>query len=133
MRLAEHHFLGFGRKEIQIRHLHFYIEPRQCLCLKESSSRWKSCSLGYQGNHQVKGVDYNKVYANTAKSGSIRILLALTATEGLKTAQLAALIAFLNSNHAETVYTIFPRVYGKKGYRCRLRKTLYDLCQSPMN
>jgi hypothetical protein len=34
----------------------------------------------------VKGVNYNEVYANTAKSGPIRIPLALTATEGLKTA-----------------------------------------------
>ena len=42
------------------------------------------------GNHQVKGVEYNKVYANTAKSGSIRLLLAFTATEGLTTAQLDA-------------------------------------------
>jgi hypothetical protein len=33
--------------EIQIRHLHFYIEPRQCRCLKESSSSWESCSLRY--------------------------------------------------------------------------------------
>jgi len=35
--------------------------------------------------------------------------LALTATEGLKTTQLAALNAFLNSNHAETVYTTTRR------------------------
>ena len=35
------------QKEIQITHLHFYIEPRQCLWLKESSSSWKSCSLGF--------------------------------------------------------------------------------------
>ena len=55
-----------------------------------------------QGNHQIKGVDYNEVYANTAKSGSIRMLLAIAAAEGLQTAQLDALNAFFNGNLAET-------------------------------
>jgi Reverse transcriptase (RNA-dependent DNA polymerase) len=59
-----------------------------------------------RGNHRVKGVDYNEVCANTAKSGSVQILLALTAAEDLKTALLDTLNAFLNSNIAETVYTI---------------------------
>ena len=83
------------------------------------------------GNRQIKGVDYNEVYAGTAKSGSIRLLLAITALEGLETAQLDAVDAFLNSKLTELVHMMHPTGFQKKGTCCRLLKALFGLCQSP--
>ena len=50
----------------------YWMLVRKLDCFK---ARWV-----IQGNHQVKGVDDNEVYANKAKSDSIRLLLALAAT-----------------------------------------------------
>jgi hypothetical protein len=83
------------------------------------------------GNKQIKGLDYNEVYASTAKSGSIRFLLAITAIEGLETAQLDAVDAFLNSHLAELVYMMHPTGFSRPGTCCRLLKALFGLCQSP--
>jgi transposase InsO family protein len=83
------------------------------------------------GNKQIKGTDYDEVYAATARSGSIRTLLAITAIEGYEMAQLDVIDAFLNAELVEEVYTIHPIGFGKKGTCCRLLKTLFGLCQSP--
>jgi len=56
------------------------------------------------GHRQEKGVDYGETFAAVARSGTVRIFVALTAIHGLSTAQLDVLNAFLNSKLTETVY-----------------------------
>ena len=58
-------------------------------------------------------------------------MLALTALEGLETAQLDAVDAFLNSHLVEKVYMMHPSGFQKKGTCCRLLKALFGLYQSP--
>ena len=58
-------------------------------------------------------------------------MLAITALEGLETAQLDAVDAFLNSHLVEKVYMMHPTGFQKKGTCCRLLKALFGLCQSP--
>ena len=83
------------------------------------------------GNKQLKGQDYNDIYTAAARSGSIRLLLAITAIEDLETGQLDVINAFLNAGLAEEVYMTLPHGYGKKGIVCRVLKAMFSLYQSP--
>jgi len=56
------------------------------------------------GHRQKKRVDYGEIFVTVARSGTIRIFVALIAIHGLSTAQLDVLNAFLNSKLTETVY-----------------------------
>ena len=85
-----------------------------------------------QGNRQRPGIDYGETYAGTARSGSVKMMCAIMAVEGLSSGQLDALNAFLNSHlNGVDVYIRFPRGFEKPGYCCKLLKALYGLCQSP--
>jgi transposase InsO family protein len=83
------------------------------------------------GNRQRPGIDYTEVYAATAKSTSIRVLLALTAIHDLEAQQLDVMNAFLNAHLKETIYVEMPHGFAQKDHVCLLLKTLYGLCQSP--
>jgi transposase InsO family protein len=83
------------------------------------------------GNQQRKGIDYTETYAGTARSGSVKILLALAAIEGWADGQLDACNAFLNAHLSDLVYVFHPPLYKKKGFVLRLRRALYGLCTSP--
>jgi transposase InsO family protein len=83
------------------------------------------------GHRQKEGIDYNEVYAAVVKCMSVRVLAALIAIGGLYTAQLDVLNAFLNSTLKELVYMELPTGYERRGYVCRLLRTLYGLRQSP--
>ena len=80
---------------------------------------------------QRKGIDYTETYAGTARSGSVKVMLALTAIEGYVTGQLDAMNAFLNAKLKTLVYVQMPPLYNRKGYVLRLKRTLYGLCTSP--
>jgi Reverse transcriptase (RNA-dependent DNA polymerase) len=79
------------------------------------------------GHQQRPGIDYTDVYAAVVKSMSIRVLLALTAIHDLEAQQLDVMNAFLNAHLKETIYVEMPHGFSKKGYDCRLLKTVATL------
>ena len=83
------------------------------------------------GNQQRKGIDYTETYAGTARSGSVKVLLALAAIENWQTAQLDACNAFLNAHLKDLVYVHLPPLFKKKGIVLRLLRALYGLATSP--
>jgi hypothetical protein len=98
--------------------------------LVEKPDRLKSRWVVH-GNKQKKGYDFTDVYASTALSGSIRMLLAITCLGKRHDGQLDIIDAFLNAKLAELVYMVHPHGYEQEGTVCRLLKALFGLCQSP--
>ena len=92
-------------------------------------------ALGYM---QEKGRDFYETFSPTCNHVSIRLILALTAMPGWQALDLDAEAAFVSSvlGDDEVVYMKIPPGftdhYGK-GKVLRLRRSLYGLCQSPLN
>lgn len=85
-----------------------------------------------RGFQQRKGIDFTEKFAPTARTESIRILLAICALLNWNTTQVDVYVAFLNGELHETVYVIPPPpVQLPKGHVWKLLKSLYGLKQSP--
>jgi hypothetical protein len=97
--------------------------------------RARIVALGYQ---QQKGRDFFDTFSPTCNHVSIRLILALTSMPGWGALDLDAEAAFVSSNlgEDEEVYMKIPPGfedhYGKNNV-LRLRRSLYGLCQSPLN
>jgi hypothetical protein len=109
-----------------------------------SNVRYKA-RLVAKGYSQVQGVDFNEVFSPVVKHTSIRVLLALVASQNLELEQMDVKTAFLHGDLEEEIYMIqpegLPELTSKtepktnpnpKATRvCRLNKSLYGLKQSP--
>lgn len=87
-----------------------------------------------KGYLQVKGIDYNEVFAPVVKHVSIRFILSLVVNEDLHLEQLNVKTAFLNGTLEEEVYMEQPAgfiVKGKEDLIFLLKKSLYGLKHSP--
>ena len=84
-----------------------------------------------QGFTQVAGDDYLETFSPTIRSESVRILLAIGASEGLEIRQLDVVSAYPRSTLHATVYMRAPAALGAPpGKVLRLKKSLYGLKQS---
>ena len=85
-----------------------------------------------KGFSQQPGVDYELTYAPIGRIASIRLLLTLAATLGLKLGQADVEGAYLNADLDEEIYMEHPDAVVKKrqGTVLRLLKSLYGLKQS---
>ena len=82
----------------------------------------------------LTGIDYTETYSPTVKFESIRLMLAVAASEGMHMEQLDVTTTFLYANLEEEVYLEIPEgMFGEKmsGKVLRLFKALYGLKQSP--
>lgn len=85
-----------------------------------------------KGYAQKKHVDYEETFAPVARLTTIRTLLALATTNGMKIHQLDVKTAFLNGKLNEKVYMQCPEgVALRSGEVCLLHRSLYGLKQSP--
>jgi len=85
-----------------------------------------------RGFQQRQGIDYTEKFSPTARSTSIRILLAICTLLGWTSDQTDVFVAFLNTTLHETVYCMPPPpVVLPAGHAWLLRKSLYGLVQSP--
>lgn len=87
-----------------------------------------------KGYVQKHGIDYEEVFAPVARIETVRLILALTGTNGWKVHHLDVKSAFLNGNLEEEVYVLQPQGYEKKeepNKVLRLPKALYGLKQAP--
>jgi hypothetical protein len=87
-----------------------------------------------KGYVQRQGIDYDEVFAPVARLESVRLLLALAASEGWPVHHMDVKSAFLNGELREEVYVAQPPgfvVAGKEQKVLHLIKVLYGLRQAP--
>lgn len=96
-------------------------------------ARYKA-RLVAKGFTQVQGIDYEETFAPVAKFTSIRVLLALAASEQYVVHQMDVKTAFLHGDLNETIYMEQPpgnAVAGQEHLVWHLRKSIYGLKQAP--
>ncbi|CAN0481874.1 unnamed protein product [Discosporangium mesarthrocarpum] len=101
----------------------------------KTNGRYKA-RFGAHGFSQIPGVDYFATFAPVARMSSVRLLLSLAAEYNWDLVHLDVKTAFLQSELKEEIYVRQPRGFVKHSpsgapYACRLRRSLYGLCQSP--
>ena len=87
-----------------------------------------------KGFAQKYGVDYEETFALMVKMPTIRVILALQATQGWKVFQLDIKSAFFNGDLDVEIFMNQPEgfvVEGKDSFMCKLKKSLYGLKQAP--
>ena len=87
-----------------------------------------------KGYTQVYGSDYGDTFSPVAKIASVRLLLSMAAMCSWPLYQLDIKNVFLHGDLAKEVYMEQPLGFvaqGESGLVCRLRRSLYDLKQSP--
>lgn len=99
----------------------------------KSIDRYKA-RLVAGGHRQEAGVDYDEVYSPVSKYTSFRTLVAKAAVEGLELECLDISNAFLNGNLDVPAYMEQPELFttGNPNQCLKLRKSLYGLCQAPL-
>lgn len=96
-------------------------------------SKYKT-RLVAKGYVQREGIDFDEVFAPVARLETIRLLIALAATNGWEIHHMDVKTAFLNGDLKELVYITQPEGFEKKGEEDRvyvLHKALYGLRQAP--
>ena len=87
-----------------------------------------------RGYMQAEGIDYTETYSPTLRFESIRLMLAVAASEGQHMEQMDVTTAFLYTDLQEEVYLEIPEGMFDEdmgGKVLRLYKALYGLKQSP--
>jgi len=110
-----------------------WLYARKHGSLKEDIVHYKA-RLVAKGYAQQEGIDYNEVFSPVVKHSPIRVLLALVAQYKLDLDQLDAKIAFLHGDLDEEIYMtqlMGFKTVGKENMVCKLKKSLYELKQSP--
>lgn len=99
----------------------------------DGSKRYKA-RLVVKGFQQQQGIDYSEIFSPVVKITTIRLVLAMVATENLFLEQLDVKTAFLHGNLDEDIYMYQPEGFVAQGHEnsvCRLKKSLYGLKQAP--
>ncbi|GJP81073.1 hypothetical protein CLOP_g11253 [Closterium sp. NIES-67] len=119
-------YLPNGKKAIQCKWL-AKIKTDE----KGEPSIYKS-RLVAKGFQQKEKEDYKEVFAPTAKSPTLRVLLAVAAVCKWKVKQMDIVTAFLYGIVEEEVYMVQPPGYEDgTGRVCKLNKAIYGLKQAP--
>lgn len=88
--------------------------------------------LVIKGYSQKKGTDYDETFSPVAKSGTIRAVLSIAASQKMKLTQFDVCTAFLYGELNEEVFMKQPEGYVDGTNRvCRLQRSLYGLKQAP--
>ena len=96
--------------------------------VKKLKARW--C---VRGDRQIHGVDYFETFAPVVAWSTIRLLLILTVSMGLSTAQVDYTNAFIQAGLDEEVYVECPRMFETTKKVMRLTRNVYGLRQAPLN
>lgn len=88
-----------------------------------------------RGCCQTEGIDFTETYSPVARFESIRLILAISITNGFYTCQFDVATAFLYAKLDEEIYMKQPEGYQSQVFphhACHLLKTLYGLKQAPL-
>ena len=99
----------------------------------DGSIRKLKARLCVRGDQQVEGVDYFQTYAPVVQWSTVRTLLVLSVTIGLKSKQVDYTNAFVQADTDTDVSVEMPPMHTKDGFVWKLKKSLYGLRQSPLN
>ena len=83
---------------------------------------------------QKQGQDYDETFCPVVMFETVRMLIALAVQYGLQLHQMDIEAAFLNGDLQEDVYMTQPEgfvIEGRENLVCKLKRSLYDLKQSP--
>jgi len=85
------------------------------------------------GNTQVAGQDFHETFAPVAKMTTVRCLLSLTVARGWDLHQMDVHNVFIHGDLNEETYIKPPPSFRplRPNLMCKLRKSLYGLCQAP--
>jgi hypothetical protein len=84
-----------------------------------------------KGCAQKYGIDYTETFSPVVRYSSIRFLIALAVTEGMKIHQMDAVTAFLQGELNESIYMEQPEKYDDGTNKvCKLNKAIYGLKQA---
>ena len=98
---------------------------------RKGDGRYKA-RLVAKGYSQIKGVDYNEVFAPVVGKINLRALLSLAAVEDWDIYQMDVKTAFLHGELDEEIYMLAPEgMLYPKGTILKLKKSLYGLKQAP--
>lgn len=87
--------------------------------------------LVIRGFTQQYGIDYTETFSPVVKLTSVRLILAIAASQGLKLKQFDVETAFLYGSLNEEIYMCQPKGYEDNTNRvCKLNKSLYGLKQA---
>ena len=87
-----------------------------------------------KGYVQRHGIDFDEVFAPVARIETVRLIIALAASNGWEIHHLDVKTAFLHGELKEVVYVTQPEGYVTKGNEekvYKLNKALYGLKQAP--
>ena len=84
-----------------------------------------------KGYKQIKGIDYDEVYAPVNKQVTFRVLMAMVAEHDMILKQLDIKTAFLYGQLQEEVYMEQPPGFEEGDNICKLKKAIYGLKQAP--
>ncbi|KAK9118393.1 hypothetical protein Scep_016486 [Stephania cephalantha] len=85
------------------------------------------------GNRQEYGVDYEETFAPVAKMTTVRLVLAIAASQGWPLRQMDVKNAFLHGDLKEEIYMTPPSglFSTPSADVCKLKRSLYGLKQAP--
>ncbi|KAG5674318.1 hypothetical protein PVAND_004295 [Polypedilum vanderplanki] len=93
-------------------------------------ARYKA-RLVAKGFTQRYGIDYEETYSPVVRYTSVRLLMALAASKGLRIYQMDAVTAFLQGDIKEEIYMEYPEGFvNNNGKVCKLNKAIYGLKQA---
>jgi hypothetical protein len=90
--------------------------------------------LVVKGYSQVEGIDFDEIFSHVAKLTSIIFLLSIATVFDFEVEQMDVKTTFLHGDLEEEIYMKQPEGYvvkGKNEMVCKMKKSLYDLKQSP--
>ena len=96
-----------------------------------SKHKARLVAKGYVQRH---GIDYEEVFAPVARLETVRVIIALAASNGWEVHHLDVKTAFLHGDLVEEVYVSQPdgfRIKGSEEKVYKLHKALYGLKQAP--
>lgn len=104
------------------------IHMDECFRMKRFKDRFIA-----KGYNQQQNIDFFETYSPVASCISIRLLLTIASTRGMKVYHFDISTAFLHSDIDTTIFFNPPEGFFKDDEVLQLNKSLYELKQSPRN